>query len=71
MVVSLDDEAERRYLAEPIDPCTADSLYDRSWALTLVERALVQLERESMSADRRSFRFSKEPSPEAAPRIPT
>ena len=46
MVVSLDDEAERRYLAEPIDPCTADSLYDRSWALTLVERALAQLERE-------------------------
>jgi len=45
-LLSLDDEAERRYLAEPIDPQTAEKLYDRSWALTLVERALLHLEAE-------------------------
>lgn len=46
VIVSLDDEAERRYLSEPIDPSTAEKFYDRSWALTLVKRALSQLEDE-------------------------
>lgn len=45
-IISLDDEAERRYLAEPIDPRTAEKLYDRTWALTIVERALSHLENE-------------------------
>jgi RNA polymerase sigma factor (sigma-70 family) len=45
-IVSLDDEAERRYLAEPIDPRTAERLFDRSWALTVVDRAMSQLENE-------------------------
>lgn len=46
VVVSLDDDAERRYLSEPIDPETAEKLYDRTWALMLVDRALSQLEDE-------------------------
>jgi RNA polymerase sigma-70 factor (ECF subfamily) len=45
-VVSLDDEAERRYLTEPADPRTAERLFDRAWALTLVDRVLSQLESE-------------------------
>lgn len=44
--VSLDDEAERRYLAEPVDPHTAERLFDRAWALTLVDRVLSLLEAE-------------------------
>jgi RNA polymerase sigma-70 factor (ECF subfamily) len=54
VVVSLDDEAERRYLAEPIAPLTADSLFDRSWALTLVERALSKLESEWNESGKRA-----------------
>ena len=46
IVVSLDDEAERRYLSEPADPQTAEKMYDRAWALTLVERTLARLENE-------------------------
>jgi RNA polymerase sigma-70 factor (ECF subfamily) len=45
-VLSLDDEAERRYLAEPADPSTAEQLYDRSWALTLLDRVLGLLQEE-------------------------
>jgi RNA polymerase sigma-70 factor (ECF subfamily) len=45
-MVSLDDEAERRYLTEPADPRTAERLYDRAWALTLVDRVLSKLEDE-------------------------
>jgi RNA polymerase sigma factor (sigma-70 family) len=43
-IVSLDDEAERRFLAEPMAPESDDQLYDRTWALTVVDRALAQLE---------------------------
>jgi len=42
-VVSMDDEAEARYLREPIDPMTAEKLYDRRWALTLLDRVLARL----------------------------
>jgi RNA polymerase sigma factor (sigma-70 family) len=53
VIVSLDDEAERRFLAEPIDPSTAEKLFDRSWALTLVDRALSQLENEWRDSGKR------------------
>ena len=41
--VSLDDAAEARYLREPADPMTAEKLFDRRWALTLLDRVLARL----------------------------
>lgn len=36
-------DAEGRYLAEPADHLTPDRLYERAWAMTLLERAVVGL----------------------------
>ena len=44
--VSMDDDAEARYLREPADPLTAEKLFDRRWALTLLDRVLARLGRE-------------------------
>lgn len=38
--------AETRYIAEPIEQLTAERLYERRWALALLERVLERLERE-------------------------
>jgi RNA polymerase sigma factor (sigma-70 family) len=43
VLLSLDDEAEARYLREPADPLTAAKLFDRRWALTLLDRVLAHL----------------------------
>lgn len=43
-VISIDDaEAEHRYRLEPADRLTPEMLYDRRWALTLLERAEKEL----------------------------
>lgn len=44
--ISLDDDAEERFLrdASELEP---DALYDRRWSMTLMERAMNELERES------------------------
>jgi RNA polymerase sigma-70 factor (ECF subfamily) len=42
-------EAEDRYRLEPVEPLDAAKLFERRWALLLVERALTQLEQESSS----------------------
>ncbi|MFM7182528.1 MAG: hypothetical protein ACKO2G_13830 [Verrucomicrobiales bacterium] len=39
-----DDTAERRYGAEPAHHLSPDKLYDRVWAITLLERVLEKLE---------------------------
>lgn len=39
-------EAEDRYLTEPADPVSPETLYDRRWAYTLIDRALERLRRE-------------------------
>jgi RNA polymerase sigma-70 factor (ECF subfamily) len=41
--VSLDDDAEAHYGREPADPLTAEKLFDRRWALTLLDRVLARL----------------------------
>jgi RNA polymerase sigma factor (sigma-70 family) len=52
-VIALDSlDAERRYALEPVDRLSADRLYDRRWALLLLERVLSQLEREQEEAGR-------------------
>jgi len=43
-VLSIDDaEAERRYHEEPAEQITADQLFDRRWALTLLDQVLKRL----------------------------
>ena len=42
--------AEERYRSEPSDIASADKLYDRRWALTLLEQVLHRLEREQTAA---------------------
>jgi RNA polymerase sigma factor (sigma-70 family) len=44
--------AETRYLAEPSDHLTADKLYERRWALTLVDWVLERLRQELAAAGR-------------------
>jgi len=47
IIVSLDAQsAEQRYQLEPADTMTPDILYDRRWALTLLEKARVRLREE-------------------------
>ena len=44
--VSIDAaDAERRYLAEPVDTRTPEALYERRWALALLERAVADVRR--------------------------
>jgi RNA polymerase sigma factor (sigma-70 family) len=50
-VISLDEkDAEGRYLAEPADMETPEVLFDRRWALTVLERAYAALAAECRSA---------------------
>lgn len=43
-VISLDPpDGETRYGLEPVEPVTADQVFDRRWALTLLERVLERL----------------------------
>ncbi len=68
--LSLDDEdAEGRYLREPAHAHSPDRLYERQWALALMEHALEQLAEEQAAAGKadafakvRSF-LSREPEP--------
>ena len=46
-ILSLDDDsAEHRYRLEPVETATPESLFERGWALTLLEGVLVRLEAE-------------------------
>jgi RNA polymerase sigma factor (sigma-70 family) len=42
--------AEERYRLEPADPVTAEQIYDRRWALTLLETVLARLAEEQSAA---------------------
>ena len=46
------DDGERRMRNEPADNLTPEKLYERRWALTLLEASLEQLEQEYQSADK-------------------
>lgn len=50
-ILSLDDHtAEERYRFEPAQPATAEDIYERRWALTLIDRALSRLRQEFSDA---------------------
>jgi RNA polymerase sigma factor (sigma-70 family) len=44
--------AESRYCADAANPLAPDRLYDRQWAMTLLDRALARLESEQQQADK-------------------
>jgi RNA polymerase sigma-70 factor (ECF subfamily) len=49
--ISLDFAAgERRYVCEPADDLTPERIYDRQWALTLLDRVLARLRAEFVQA---------------------
>ena len=51
--VSIDEQdAEGRYLREPADPMTPEKLYERRWALTVLEQALARVRKEYAAAGR-------------------
>lgn len=53
MILSLDEEiAERRYRLEIADSAAPERLFDRAWAMTLLEEAQEQLRREYEAAGR-------------------
>ena len=51
-IVSLNDDAEGRYRAEPGDRLTPEDVFERRWALTLLERVLGRLRQEHVAAGR-------------------
>jgi RNA polymerase sigma-70 factor (ECF subfamily) len=51
-VLSLDADPEGRYRYEPADRLDPEQLYERRWALTLLERVLAKLGREQADAGR-------------------
>jgi len=58
-VFSIDaPDAEARYRLEPMDCADAGRLYDRRWALTMLDRVLVRLQQEFAAAGR-SARFEQ------------
>jgi RNA polymerase sigma-70 factor (ECF subfamily) len=51
-LISLDElRAEEQINIEPADPMTAEMIYERRWALTVLERVLTRLKDEYLAAD--------------------
>src|SRR5260221_8531503 len=77
-ILSLDAEtAEDRYALEPADSMTADRIFERRWALTLLEHVLAQVRHEFAAAGREklfdelkaALTGGKVPYPEVAARL--
>ena len=47
--------AEDRYRAEPVDGWTAEKLFERRWAITLLDRTLAELERSYVEKGKSEF----------------
>ncbi len=55
-LLSLDEEAgERSYLQEPAEQLPPESLYDKRWAMTLLDRAMEQLRVDYAAAGKREL----------------
>jgi DNA-directed RNA polymerase specialized sigma24 family protein len=53
MLISIDArDAEGRYLIEPVDNVTAENLFDRAWAITLLDKVLALLAAEYAESGR-------------------
>ena len=54
VVLSLDvDDGERRYQLEPADTMTPERLFDRRWALAVLDHAMARLSAQYVTPDRR------------------
>ena len=54
VVLSLDvDDGERRYQLEPADTMTPERLFDRRWALAVLDHAMARLSAQFVTPDRR------------------
>lgn len=61
-IVPLEIEtAETRYRLEPTDPVTPEQLYERQWALTLLDQVLAQLQAEYTQAGKAGLFASLKP----------
>jgi RNA polymerase sigma factor (sigma-70 family) len=71
-IVSLDaEEVEGRYRMEPVDRLTPEEIYERRWALTLLERVLGELRKEFKGESReREFERLKGFLTGEEPRVP-
>ena len=49
-MLSLDESAEEAYRLEPVDETTPETLYERRWAMALLDQVLQRLEREVTDA---------------------
>ena len=55
-VLSLDEtDAENRYLLEPAHELTAEKIFDRRWATTLLNQAMVRLREECLASQKGDF----------------
>ncbi len=55
-VVSLDvGDAETRYALEPAGHCSPERLFEKSWAMTVLARAMARLKAESVDADKQKL----------------
>lgn len=54
-------DAESRYQLEPADTLTPERIYERRWAVTLLEQALKRLEKEYAAAGKRTLFARLEP----------
>jgi RNA polymerase sigma-70 factor (ECF subfamily) len=55
-VISLDvEEAESRYALEPATHSSPEKLYEKSWAMTVLTRAMARLKAESASAEKQEL----------------
>lgn len=62
-VLSLDwQDAETRYQIEPVDHLSPDKLYDRTWAVTLLERVITRLRDENVAEDKSNLFETLRPS---------
>jgi RNA polymerase sigma-70 factor (ECF subfamily) len=52
------DDAEGRYSFEPAEPATPETIYERRWALTVIERVLARL-REEWEASSKEAEFDE------------
>ena len=61
-VISLDEQtAEARYVLEPRDESSAEKIYERRWALTVLEQVLARLEQECAATGKANqFRHLKD-----------
>jgi RNA polymerase sigma factor (sigma-70 family) len=55
------DAAEERYCQEPSHDLTPEKLFDRRWALTLLEKAMYSLRKEYQLADKLAFFDAMQP----------